>query len=341
MSDKIIPATGARMTPSPASCAELAPGEVGPLGLYLAGLSPGSRRSQLWRLNKAAALCDSFSQWRNLTYRQAVEIRGRAMELYAPCTASSIVSAVRSVAREAWRSGSMDGETYRQIASVPNVRGSSPPAGRWVSRPELRELFLCLDDGPIGARDSALLSLLFGAGLRRGELVALDRDDVETDAVVVRHGKGRKSRRVFLGASAQAGVARWLALVNDGPLFRHVDKGGRVTSSRISGEAVRRRILVLCSRADVPVFRPHDARRSYASNLLDLGVDLPVVSRLLGHASVQVTAGYDRRDERAETDAAALVFLPVGPAPSEQRSGSGDQGSPVTPEDARHEPAQT
>ena len=309
-----------------------ADGEVGALGLYLGRLAEGSRRAQLWRLTRASSLCTGFGGWGSLVYSQAVEIRGRAAELYAPCTASSIISAVRSVAREAWRIGEMDGEVYRQIASVPNVRGSSPPAGRWVTRPELRSLFGCLGDDTIGARDAAILGLLFGAGLRRGELVALSRSDVEAGSVVVRHGKGRKSRRVFLGPSVAAAIAPWLSRVGSGLFIRQVGKGGRVSDRGISGEAVRRRILVLCRRADVSAFRPHDARRSYASNLLDLGVDLAVVSRLLGHASVQVTAGYDRRDERAETDAAALVLLPVFRGTPSRESGIADPASSVPAE---------
>ena len=307
----------------------------GPLGLYLAGLAPGSRRSQLWRLDVAAGLLESpgVVRWEALRYDQAVEIRARAAEKYAPRTASAIVAAVRAVCREAWRAGMMEGEAYRRVQSVPAVKGSSPAPGRWVSRGELRALFESCGQDPIGARDAAMLALLFGAGLRRGELVALQLGDVDAQGVVVREGKGRKSRRVAVGPGVALAVNAWSAELEAGPLLRQVTRGGKVSDEGLTGEAVRRRLLVLAKRAGVDPFRPHDARRSYASGLLDAGADLAVVARLLGHASVQVTAGYDRRGARAETEAAGLVRLPYAPDRASPGSVPASQ-SKETPEGA-------
>ena len=306
--------------------ARVEPVRPGALGLYLGRIALGSRRAVAWRLKRASELCTDFQGWERLEYHQAIEIRGRARELYAPSTASSIVSVVRGVVREAWRAGFMDGERFRRIESVPNARGCSAPIGRWVTRPELRNLFACVGGNNIGLRDQAMLVLMFGAGMRRGEIGTLRSDDVTHDAITVHKGKGGKGRRIYMGASAQRGLAPWIKLMGyssaaqSTPFLRQVDKSGKVSDSGIGGEAIRRRVLVLCERADVAPFRPHDARRTYASNLLDLGVDLAVVSRLLGHASIQVTAGYDRRDSRAETDAAGLVLLPVSSHAEEPES---------------------
>ena len=309
--------------------ADAAPVEPGALGLYLAGLAPGSRRSQLWRLERAAELLERTGvvNWPSLTYAEAVAVRARAAERYAPRTASAIVAAVRAVCREAWRAGLMDGELYRRIQSVPPVKGQSAPTGRWVSRGELRALFDACGESPAGRRDAAMLALLFGAGLRRGELVALELLDLEDAAVVVQEGKGRKGRRVALAPGVIEAVSGWSSSLEGGPLIRRVDKGGNVSELGMTGESVRRRLLVLAARAGIDPFRPHDARRSYASGLLDSGADLAVVARLLGHASVQVTAGYDRRGERAESEAAGLVRLPYAsareePAPAREREPS-------------------
>ena len=299
--------------------------EVGAVGLYLAGLAPGSRRAQAWRLSRAADFLGVVGPvaWHKLSYQNAVEIRAKAAERYAPRTAASIVAAVRAVAREAWRAGMMQGEIYRRIQAVPTVKGSSPPAGRWVSRAELKEVLAACGASNAGARDAALLAVLFGAGLRRGEAVDLDIGDYQPAAelggatLTVRSGKGRKARQVAIDSGTATAIGHWARRVDqaEGPLLRSVNKGGAIGPRRLTGESVRRRLVVLCRRAHVAQFRPHDARRSYASGLLDAGVDLAIVARLLGHASIQVTAKYDRRGARAEVEAAILVRFPFDPAP--------------------------
>jgi integrase len=324
------------------------PAHPGAVGLYLAQLAPGSRRTTLWRLERAAALLEiqGVVGWHLLTYPEAVAIRARAADRYSPRTASAIIAAVRAVCREAWRAGLMDGEAYRRIQSVPSVKGSSPPPGRWVSRGELRALFDICGPAPAGRRDAAMLALLFGAGLRRSELVGLDLRDVEQEAVVVREGKGRKARRVPVERAVVEAVSSWsFGLMTteqlpawSAPLLRSVDKGGRVGGRRLTGEAIRRRLLVLCKRSGVDTFTPHDGRRSYASGLLDSGADLAVVARLLGHSSVQVTAGYDRRGARAESEAAGLVRLPYAPAPGTHGSDPGSAPSSEDPPEGIQEP---
>ncbi len=120
-------------------------------------------------------------------------------------------------------------------------------------------------------------------------------------------------------------VENWSACLDHGPLLRAVNKKDYISLDGMSGEGIRRRLIVLSRRAGVAPFRPHDARRSYASSLLDAGADLCVVARLLGHSSVQVTAGYDRRGTRAEVEAAGLVRLPFSPGASSPESDGASQ----------------
>lgn len=295
-----------------------------PLGVYLAGAMEGSRRALLWRLGAAQELLGVAGalEWETLTYTDAVAIRSRAAEKYAPSTASGIVAAVKGVCRQAWLMGVMDGDAYRRISCVPLVKGNAEPSGRWVSRPELRALFEVCDSSNAGRRDTALLALLFGAGLRRGEVSGLALEDITDGCAIIRRSKGNKSRSVPLSAPVQDAINEWASCLDHGPLLRQVDKGDNIRLAGMSGEGIRRRLLVLSRRAGVSSFRPHDARRSYASTLLDAGADLCVVARLLGHSSVQVTAGYDRRGARAEEEAAALVRLPLSSprAPDAERA---------------------
>lgn len=291
--------------------------EGGPLGVYLASAMEGSRRALLWRLNAAQELIGvvGVQQWAELRYTDAVAIRSRAAERYAPSTASGIIAAVKGVCRQAWLMGLMAGDDYRRISCIPLVKGNAEPTGRWVSRPELRALFEVCGSSNAGRRDVALLALLFGAGLRRGEVSALALEDIADGCAIIRRSKGGKSRAVPLSAAVQDAIQAWAQCLDHGPLLRQVDKADNISLEGMSGEGIRRRLHVLARRAGVSPFRPHDARRSYASTLLDAGADLCVVARLLGHSSVQVTAGYDRRGARAEVEAAGLVRLPIASTP--------------------------
>jgi integrase len=281
--------------------------------LYLGTLAPGSRPAVFWRLEKARALLGvvGLVDWSSVCYADLVELRARAAEAYAPRTAAAILNTFRAVCRQAWLSGAMSGDTFRRIEALPGITGSSAPVGRYVTRPELRALFEAAREGNAPGRDVALLALLFGAGLRRSEASALTVDDVSSGWVVVGAGKGRKGRRVPVAGETVEALEAWRSELEGGAYLRRVLKSGRTLEGALGGEGIRRRLVALCRAAMVDVVRPHDARRTYCSHLLDAGVDISTVAGLMGHASVQVTAGYDRRGERAGQEAAALVRLPV------------------------------
>src|SRR5437870_7261931 len=98
----------------------------------------------------------------------------------------------------------LDAETHARIRDVPGVRGSRLPAGREVPLKELARLFrACAEAGGSGVRDAAALALLYGAGLRRSEAVALDIDSFDGSHVRVL-GKGNKERSVPVPAAAAA-----------------------------------------------------------------------------------------------------------------------------------------
>ncbi|MBA2281002.1 MAG: tyrosine recombinase XerC [Acidimicrobiia bacterium] len=144
-------------------------------------------------------------------------------------------------------------------------------------------------------RDDAVLELLYGSGLRVGELVGLRRPDVDLDGRwVTVWGKGAKQRRVPLSAPAVEALRRWIAASR--PLAVQelgaaeageslfVNQRGRPLSSR----DVRR---LLDRRSPVPT-HPHALRHSFATHLLDGGADLRAVQELLGHADLATTQRY-------------------------------------------------
>jgi site-specific recombinase XerD len=170
------------------------------------------------------------------------------------------------------------------------------------------------DTSPAGARDAALIAVLYGGGLRRSEAVALDLADYnrEIGELVIRRGKGRKDRLAYAANGAADALADWKTIrgAEPGPLFCHVNKGGRVVPRRLSDQAVLHVLAKRAKDAGVAAFSPHDLRRSFISDLLGAGADISLAQHLAGHASVTTTARYDRRSEMAKRKAAALLHVP-------------------------------
>jgi site-specific recombinase XerD len=170
------------------------------------------------------------------------------------------------------------------------------------------------DETAAGARDAALIGLLYGAGLRRSEAVVLDVSDYDdaTGMLVVRHGKGNRDRTVFATNGAADALADWLAVRGgtDGPLFLPVNKAGVIGGHRLTGQAILCILRRRASEGGVTRLSPHDLRRTFISDLLDLGADISTVQRLAGHAQVTTTTRYDRRGEATKRRASELLHVP-------------------------------
>lgn len=304
------------------------PADRHPALVYLARLAPGSRRTMRTSLNAIAKLltagrCDMESlDWSSLRYQHSAAVRAALAEQFAPATANKMLAALRGVLQEAWRLGLMSADAYQRAVDLPSIRGSTLPRGRALKIRELRALFeVCAEDATIsGRRDAALLALLYGAGLRRSEVVALDLIDYDRAGmtVTVRRGKGAKSRTCFVGGGLRQALDAWLDARGDvpGPLLLPVGKGGRLRHQRLSGQAVLHIVVHRAAQAGIPRVSPHDFRRSFVTHLLDAGVDIATVQRLVAHSNLQTTARYDRRGEEAMRNATRLLEIPVGPGKS-------------------------
>jgi integrase/recombinase XerC len=150
----------------------------------------------------------------------------------------------------------------------------------------------------IAARDTAVLTLLYGSGLRISEALGLTRKEapIKGRDMLRVHGKGDKTRVVPVLPVAREAVERYLALCPvklqpDDPLF--IGARGKQLSPRI--------IQLLIARArgalGLPeTATPHALRHSFATHLLGAGVDLRAIQELLGHASLSTTQGYTEVD---------------------------------------------
>jgi integrase/recombinase XerC len=143
-----------------------------------------------------------------------------------------------------------------------------------------------------GLRDRAILELLYSSGIRVGELVGLNLDQLDLDLGIVKvMGKGRKERIVPVGSKAIEALKAYLEKrrILDGkePLFLN-SRGGRLTA-----RSVGRLIKKYTKRSGI--FRrisPHTLRHSFATHLLDAGADIREIQEMLGHASLSTTQRY-------------------------------------------------
>ncbi|HTQ68931.1 MAG TPA: tyrosine recombinase XerC [Solirubrobacteraceae bacterium] len=216
----------------------------------------------------------------------------------APSTSARKLAAVRALFNALREHG--------HVAQNPGELVSTPRRGRHLPRVlSSREAGRLLDAipaaSPVELRDRAMFELAYSCGLRAGELVSVDEQDLDFDAEQVRvEGKGRKTRLVPVGELAQRALRDYLERGRP-PLARHAGAPPpsalflSVRGRRLGTSDVRRRLKAWATRAGIGAgLSPHALRHSFATHLLDGGADLRSIQEMLGHASVSTTQIYTR-----------------------------------------------
>jgi integrase/recombinase XerC len=226
----------------------------------------------------------SWLAWQQVTGRSRTTLARRA-------------TAVRVFTAWLTRTGRIPTDVGASLRS-PKTRQTLPSVLRQDEAAELIAAAAGLaDDGsPVGLRDTAMLELLYATGVRVGELVALDIDDVDRGRNVVRVlGKGRKERTVPFGLPAARAIDAWLTggrprllAPGAGPALFVGARGARI-DQRAVRTVVHRRIADVPGAPDIG---PHGLRHTAATHLLEGGADLRSVQELLGHASLATTQLY-------------------------------------------------
>ena len=260
---------------------------------------------------------DAFP-WAKLEYQHVQAIRTKLAEKYSASTGNRHLSALRGVLKECWRLGYMTAEQRARAIDIKAIKGQKAAAaekGRHIKQGEFTALInTCLDGSKAGVRDACLIIIGYIGGFRRAELAALQLEDYDQEncTLIVRRGKGNKERVVPLADSACEVLNDWLEIRGPwaGPLFTHVAKGDHVTLDGMTPQAVYFILSQRAEQAGVKAFSPHDLRRTFAGDLLDAGADLSTVQKLMGHASSNTTAGYDRRDAKAKKAAVNKLHVP-------------------------------
>jgi integrase len=298
------------------------PADQQPALTYLAGLGKSSQRTQWAGLCVVAAVltagqCNPLTlPWWQLRRQHVNAVRAWLVDKRSVATGRRLMAALRGTLKECWRLELMTIDDYQRAIDVKAIRGEKPTqaAGRALTDGEkLAIIRVCKADAtPAGARDAAIFGLGCFGGLRRAELAGLTLADYDqNNGVLSVHGKGNKTRTVHIAPGVDDALADWLHVRGDqaGPLFLAINKGGRIRKEGISDAAVYDALAKRAADAGVKKFSPHDLRRTFAGDLMDVGADIAIVQKLMGHSDANTTAGYDRRGERAKRSAVNKLHM--------------------------------
>lgn len=321
-----------------------------PALVYLASLTSfHSRRTMQTALNSIADVLYPdgdrtdrqrfmYVPWHTLHFQHTAAIRSVLADHHKAAGSNKILAALRGVLKAAYNLGYILPDDYRKATDIKPVKGETLPSGRDLAMGEILALVqACSRDKRVnGARDVAMIGVLYACGLRRAELVALDLADYDpTDGrIAVRSGKGNKDRTAYATNATKTALDGWLAFrgAADGPLFWVIGRGAhnKHFGKRLTTQSVYDMLRLRAKQAGVKDFSPHDFRRTFVGDLLDRGVDIVTVQHMAGHASPTTTARYDRRGEETKRQAASTLHFPFTAT-----SRTAQTPLPATPEPAK------
>ena len=195
----------------------------------------------------------------------------------------------------------------RNILSLPaeKIKLAKQPKERSVKFLDLEQIerLLSAPDTKTltGLRDKAILETLFSTGMRVAELVSLNRDQIKIKSEADKKeleigiiGKGNKPRTVYLSERTISWLKKYLETRTDQEkaLFIHY-RGSKDSSLRLTSRSIENIVKKHAILAGIPIFTvPHTLRHSFATDLLNNGVDLRIVQEFLGHQSIATTQIY-------------------------------------------------
>src|SRR6266851_5736679 len=237
-----------------------------------------------------------------LAFNRTVVLRYRIFleqKEYAATTINLRLAAVRRVAFEAADSGLLSPELAAGIRRVKGVRRIGVRVGNWLTAEQAKRLLAVTDRASLrGKRDYAMIAMLIGCGLRRGELLALRVDSIQLReghwVIADLLGKAGHIRTVPIPGWVKVSIDEWkeAGCITEGALFRSINKTGRVWGTGMTPKVLWEVVRAAAKRAGIENLAPHDLRRSCARLCHLAGGELDQIQFLLGHVSIQTTACY-------------------------------------------------
>jgi integrase len=181
----------------------------------------------------------------------------------------------------------------------PHRRRIGVRLGNWLTPEQGRRLLECATPSTAReTRDHAMVGMLIGCGLRRAELLALRVESIQQReehwVIADLVGKGGHVRTVPIPAWVKSKVDAWMAAaaITHGPVFRAINKAGRVWGDGMSPKVPWDVVRAAAARAGIDKLAPHDLRRTCARLCHLAGGELDQIQFLLGHVSIQTTERY-------------------------------------------------
>lgn len=300
---------------------------LNPAKLYIQSLTSAVSRQQMQlKLGQIAKLnhaqFETFD-WASMTpawvMDMLIQLEDKGL---AYSSVNLYLSAIKGVAREAWRNNLLEGDTLAKIKDISGRKGSRLPAGQAIPEQDIQQLLaVCSQDQNTirGKRDATILTLGFYMGLRRAEIGQIKRSDLQLATGFLKIiGKGNKQRELPIPQIVLTYLNDWLTERNKqitehrltgqhlfGQLSRHAQTARLVSLNGLTGEMIRLRLKTIWAQAgitdtfDQPTPTPHDMRRTAITRWLNKGSPRSAQA-LAGHSHIQTTMNYSRADLQDE-----------------------------------------
>lgn len=206
---------------------------------------------------------------------------------------------MRRLAYEAADAGLLSPELAASIRRVKGVRRLGVRVGNWLTVEQGRRLLETPESGALREqRNHAMLAMLIGCGLRRGELLSLTLASIQRRdehwVIADLNGKAGHIRTVPIPSWVKAAIDVWTthAGITEGRVFRAINKAGNVWGDGMTPKVIWEVVRAAAHRAGIDKLAPHDLRRTCARLCHLAGGELDQIQFLLGHVSIQTTERY-------------------------------------------------
>jgi integrase len=226
------------------------------------------------------------------------------------------LAAVRRLVYEASDCGLLSPDLAAGIRRVKGARRLGVRIGNWLTAEEGRRMIGSFGSSALKQRrNRAMIAVLIGCGLRRAEAAALKFEDVQLReehwVIADLNGKGGDIRTVPMPNWVKTAIDEWaiVAGINSCPLFRAIDKAGRVWGNGFTPKVIWSIVKERAANCGLVGLAPHDLRRTCARLCHQAGGELEQIQFLLGHVSIETTERYlgcKQRFQNAVNDAIGL-----------------------------------
>lgn len=270
-----------------------------------------ARYFALW-MQEQGLTPDTFTRSHMLLYRSHLDtcLSKRTGKAYGKPTKQRMFSVATNIMKELYANGHIAANVTDRIPGF-KVNGESTHTA--LSKQQCKQMLQEIDTSTIaGKRDYAIIQMLFKTGIRRAEIVSIDRSDIKMmdghTVSVIEHGKGDKRRIVKLRTEVIKAINSYIAALpatsKDEPLFVSIRRGDHPTMKRLSGEAIED--IVKKYTPELPnneKLTPHGLRATYATIALESGASLEQVQYSMGHSDPRTTERYQKRKLNLDNNA--------------------------------------